>query len=528
MKYVIGIDVGTTSARGALFDLSGKKYAEAEKKIQLSEPRPNFVEQSSRDIWQAICTVTKQVVQESSVPVESIIGIGFDATCSLVALDKNYEPASVSPTHESEQNIIVWMDHRAIEEAAQINGGDYQVLSYVGGKISPEMEVPKMLWLKHHEPELYSNIQHFFDLSDFLTFKATGSLLRSACTTTCKWTYLNHDDSWSREFFEALELDDLLSENKIGDNIVQVGEPVGTLTKQSATDLGLHNGVVVCAGMIDAHAGGVGVLGGDVSETIALITGTSACHMLCVQDENMVPGVWGPYYGAMLPGFWLLEGGQSTAGQLVEHFIQESSQYGLLQAQAEEQGRTTYELLNDRVAKLEEEDPYLTKDYHILGYLLGNRSPLADPTLKGIVAGLSLHDDNLDALAVRYLAALQTVAYGTRHILEAMAENGCAVKKIRMCGGGTKNPLWLREHANITGVDIEVITESESMLLGSAILAAFAAGSFGTLKDAMQQMSEVKECIQPDSGVSGYHDKKYKVFRLMHEDFLNYRKIMGE
>lgn len=528
MQYVIGIDVGTTSARGALFDLDGKKYAEAEQKIQIFEPSPHFVEQSSNDIWQAICTVTTQIVRDAAVPVAAICGIGFDATCSLVALTEDFEPASVSPSHNDDQNIIVWMDHRAIEQAEQINGGDYQVLSYVGGKISPEMEVPKMLWLKNHEPQLYADIGHFFDLSDFLTFKATGSLLRSACTTTCKWTYLNHEGSWSQDFFAALDLTDLLTENKIGSAVAQVGEPVGTLTDQAAEDLGLHTGVVVCAGMIDAHAGGVGVLGGDVDQTLALITGTSACHMLCVENESLVPGVWGPYYGAMLPGFWLMEGGQSTAGQLVDHLIQESSQYPLLMQLAEERQCTPYELLNERVTRLEQETPYLTRDYHILGYLLGNRSPLADPTLKGVVAGLSLHDDNLDALAVRYLAALQTVAYGTRHILEVLAENGCAVKKIRMCGGGTKNPLWLREHANITGVAIEIISEPESMLLGSAILAAFAAKSFATLKEAMQQMSTVQNSIEPDPALTSYHDKKYRVFREMHADFLKYRNIMDE
>lgn len=528
MQYVIGIDVGTTSARGALFDITGKKYAEAERKIQLFEPKPLFIEQSGTDIWQCICAVTKQVLRDAGVAATDVVGIGFDATCSLVALDANFQPASVSPTREHEQNIILWMDHRAIEQAEQINAGDYRVLSYVGGRISPEMEVPKMLWLKQNEPALYANIRYFLDLSDFLTFRATGQLQRSACTTTCKWTYLNHENGWSAEFFEALGLSDLLTENKIGSEIAQVGEKIGTLHEQAAEELGLHTCVVVCAGMIDAHAGGVGVLGGDVRETLALITGTSACHMLCVEDESFVPGVWGPYYGAMLPGFWLMEGGQSTAGALVDHVLQETSQFPLLQKEAEGQGRSVYQLLNKRVLQLEQENPYLTQEYHILGYFLGNRSPLADPTLKGMTVGLTLHDDNLDALAVRYLAALQTVAYGTWHILEALRDNGCPVRKIRMCGGGTKNPLWLREHADITGVDIEVITESESMLLGSAILAAFAAGAYPTLAEAMQQMSKVKECISPRQDFAEYHGKKYRVFRAMHEDFLKYRTMMGE
>ncbi len=527
MKYVVGVDVGTTSARAALFDLRGKKYAEAKQEIKRFDPKPHFIEQSSDDIWQSVCFVVHQIIAQAGVDKKNIIAIGFDATCSLVALDANGKATSVSPTHNSEQNIILWMDHRAVQQAKQINSSDYEVLSYVGGEISPEMEIPKILWLKQNMPELYNNIHHFMDLSDFLTFKATGKKSRSACTTTCKWTYLNHEERWSQDFFQALDLMDLIIENKIGLQVTQVGEAVGSLTQKAAQDLGLTAHTVVCSGMIDAHAGGIGVLGGESEGTLALITGTSACHMFCTQDKHNVPGVWGPYYGAMLPNLWLMEGGQSTAGALLEYIVKESKQYMRLEADAKAENRSIYEILNERVLQLENENKELTKDYHILGYFLGNRSPLADPSLKGMMVGLTLHDDNLEALTVRYLATLQTVAYGTKHIIEQLMEYGCKVKKVRMCGGGTKNPLWLREHANITGLPIEIISESEAMLLGSAILAAYAAGAFSSLQSAMQAMSSVKEIIEPNIKMQDYHHKKFHVFRKMHEDFIGYRKIMG-
>ncbi|MFV0430704.1 MAG: FGGY-family carbohydrate kinase [Alphaproteobacteria bacterium] len=526
MKYVVGVDVGTTSARAALFDINGHKYAEAENKIKMFEPQADFIEQSSDDIWASICAVVQKVVTKANIDKEEIIGIGFDATCSLVALNKKGEPASVSPTYQAEQNIILWMDHRAIKQAEYINQGGYEVLSYVGGEISPEMEIPKILWLKENEPKLYKDIHYFMDLSDFLTFKATGKPTRSACTTTCKWTYLNHKQAWSQPFFEALDLMDLITEDKIGQQITQVGDNIGTLTAEAASQLGLHEDVHVCSGMIDAHAGGVGVLGEELEGTLALITGTSACHMLCTSNENAVPGIWGPYFGAMLPDFWLMEGGQSTAGALVEHIIKESSQYDKLIAEAQEKACSIYELLNQYIEELELKNKYLTKNYHILGYFLGNRSPLADPSLKGVITGLSLHDDSIEALAIRYLAALQAVAYGTRHIIEQLSTNGCEVKKIRMCGGGTKNPLWLREHANITGLDVEIITESEAMLLGSAILAAYAAGAFPSLKEAMKTMSFVDKTIYPNNEYQAYHDKKYQVFRKLYQDFMSYREIM--
>ncbi len=528
MQYVVGVDVGTTSARAALFDVKGKKYAEAEQKIKRFDPQPHFIEQSSDDIWQSICDVVNRIMRTAAIDKKDVIAIGFDATCSLVALDANEQPASVSPTHNAEQNIILWMDHRAVKQAERINKRGYDVLSYVGGEISPEMEIPKILWLKENASKLYDNIRYFMDLSDFLTFKATGHKTRSSCTTTCKWTYLNHKQAWSLPFFEDLGLTDLITEDKIGSHITQVGEKVGQLTDASAKDLGLTENVVVCSGMIDAHAGGIGVLGGESEGTLALITGTSACHMLCTKDKHRVPGVWGPYFGAMLPDYWLMEGGQSTAGALVEFIVKESSQYSALKQEAKSQNRSIYEVLNERIITLETKQKELTQDYHILGYFLGNRAPLADPSLKGVIAGLSLHDDNLDALAIRYLAALQAVAYGTRHIVEQLKDYGCDVKKIRMCGGGTKNPLWLREHADITGLDVEIISESEAMLLGSAILAAFAAGAFLSLPDAMQAMSSVKEIVSPNLSRQDYHHKKFQVFRKMHKDFLSYREIMGE
>src|SRR6202000_1866975 len=137
------------------------------------------------------------------------------------------------------------------------------VLGYVGGFISPEMEVPKLLWLKRHLRVSFDAAGHFFDLADFLSWRATGSLARSMCTVTCKWNYLAHEKRWSAPYFQRVGLQDFVEDNyrRIGTEIVAPGTPLGAgLSEQAATDFGLNRGTPVGASLIDAHAGGVGAI----------------------------------------------------------------------------------------------------------------------------------------------------------------------------------------------------------------------------------------------------------------------------
>lgn len=523
----IGVDVGSGSARAGLFDAKGKKLAQSTSAILQFRPQKDFVEQSSDDIWAQVCHVVKTVVQLANVKPEQIKGIGFDATCSLVALNADDQPVSVSPTGDPQQNIIMWMDHRALAETKEINATNSKVLEFVGGEVSPEMELPKLKWLKRHLPEQYQQVSRFFDLADFLVYRSSGEDIRSTCTKVCKWTYLAHDKQWDEALFEQLGLLDLLNEGKIGQAIVQPGTPAGKLTVTAANELGLSTNTVVAVGMIDAHAGGVGIIGKQPESTLAIIGGTSSCHMAVSPKPIYVKGVWGPYWDAMVPDMWLSEGGQSAAGALIDHVIRTHAFFGELIALAEEQGCSEYELLNNEVLRLEANDPCFMANFHMLGYHHGNRSPRANPHLKGMACGLTLNA-GLTELATQYMAAIQSVSYGTRHIIETMNEAGHAIKRINMCGGGTKNPLWLREHANATGCEIVLSTEEEAVILGSAMLAATACKEHEKLTDAMAAMSSEGKVIQPDPHTKAFHDAKYQVFHALYEDQMRYDAIMNK
>jgi FGGY-family pentulose kinase len=246
---------------------------------------------------------------------------------------------------------------------------------------------------------------------------------------------------------------------------------------------------------------------------------------------RFIRGIWGPYFSAMIPDFWLTEGGQSATGALIDHVIFSHAAAAPLQAEAKKQGKTIYELLNARLATLAKNHSIpasLTRDLHVQPDFHGNRSPRANPTLRGAMSGLTL-SATADDLAVQYLAAVQAVAYGTRHILEEMNKKGYKVDTLLACGGGTKNPIFLREHADITGCTIVLPKEPEAVLLGAAVLGAVASGKFPTLLAAMNAMNVADKVIAPAKGkVAAYHDRKYAIFHRMHDDFLSYRKMIAD
>ncbi|XP_053248239.1 FGGY carbohydrate kinase domain-containing protein isoform X5 [Podarcis raffonei] len=470
VNYYIGIDVGTASVRAALVDQFGTLVAYAEQPIQIWAPQPDHYEQSSDDIWAACCTVTKKVVR--GIDVSQIRGLGFDATCSLVVLDAHFKPLAVNSEGEHKRNIILWMDHRAADQVARINGTRHRVLCFVGGAMSAEMQPPKLLWMKENLREsCWEKAGYFFDLPDFLSWKATGATARSLCTLVCKWTY-SSEKGWDDSFWKLVGLEDLVANNyaKIGNEVLTPGAPFGNgLTSEAAEALGLAKGTAVGASLIDAHAGGIGMIGARVqghnlpcenqpiTSRAVVICGTSSCHMAISKSPVFVPGVWGPYDSAMVPGFWLNEGGQSATGKLV--------------------------------------------------------------------VGLTL-SQGLDDLALIYLATIQAIALGTRHIVETMQAAGHDVNTLFMCGGLSKNPLFVQMHADITGMPVVLAHEVESVLTGAAILGACASKDFASLQDAMEKMGRVGRVVLPNHKDKRFYDKKYQVFLKLVEHQREYKTIM--
>lgn len=600
MEYYIGFDVGTGSGRACLVDKAGKLIAEHSEatKTHRSPTDHRIFEQSTSDIWDALSKCCKTVLASSGVAPSAVKGIGFDATCSLAVTDKTGEPVSVSRIgHDQgsesdanlglpgDWNIILWADHRAEEEAEKINSTGEGVLGFVGKTMSLEMEIPKTLWLSKHMKERFKDCM-FFDLPDYLTYRATGSKERSNCSLVCKCSYVPpgatmvHEcdggteevskDGWSARFFKKIGLDQMIDNDFEqlggipGKNglVLTAGQPVGTgLSKQAAQELGLEPGCAVGSGVIDAYAGWIGtVAAGTTSEDgritdipafehsgtrLAAIAGTSTCHIAQSKDGILVPGVWGPYLNAVFPGWWMNEGGQSSTGQLIDFVMTTHPAYPKLLEQSKQTGKNVFALLGERLDTMQKEHgaatlTHLTKDLHFYPDMHGNRSPLADPKMRGMFTGLEL-SDSLNDLARKFNVTLEAIALQTKHIVDEMNSRGHQINSIYMSGSQAKNGPLMRLLATVLDMPVVIPPQpSAAVVLGAAMLGRFAhelsiglngepigtqqaAEALGKkdgrkLWDIMVEMTQPATKIEPRSGPLGEKEKKlldvkYKVFR---------------
>ena len=514
-NLVVAVDVGSGSARAAVVDGGGHILGRGAQVILLNRPVTDHAEHSSTDIWLAVCTAVRRAVAESKVQPARIRGIGFDATCSLVLLDATGAPASVSTSGEDRWNVVMWADHRAVAEADEITRLGHRVLEYVGGVMSPEMEIPKLLWLKRHLPRQWPRYARAFDLADFLVWRASGNVAISACTVTCKWTFLNHETiGWQRDFLAAVGLDDLPQRAALPDKVAQLGGTAGLLSTTAAAELGLTTDCHVGVGIIDAHAGGLGVLGGvdwgTLDRRVALIAGTSTCHMAVSAKPRSIPGVWGPYYGAMMPGLWLNEGGQSATGSLLEHILD-------WHAEGRALGGDRHGVVTARIeALLAEQGPRFAAGLMVLPDFHGNRSPLADPQARGVIHGLGMASGP-DSLAELYYATALGIVFGTRHILDAMNRAGYAVDTLHLTGGHVANPLLVRLYADATGCNVVLPAEPDGVLVGTAALAAAACGLYPSLAASAGAMARSGREVAPDASLARVLDARYRAFLIMHE-----------
>lgn len=513
-KLVVAVDVGTTSARAGVFTAEGDLRAKASQPILMRRDGDAFAEHDSEDIWRATCHAVKAAMREAGARPEDVAGLGFDATCSLVLRDRQGEALPLSITDDGRFDTIVWLDHRAVDEAEALNGTGHPVLDFCGGSVSPEMQIPKLMWLKRHRPDLWQAMGHAFDLADFMTWRATGSAARSRSTLTAKWNYLAHEDSgWRQDFLAAAGLDDLLQRAGLPMATLPVGAHLGRLTQKASVDLGLTEECVVSPGIIDAYAGALGALGAaageaGVSGDLALIGGTSGCVVALSPEPIVARSLWGPFSGALLPDVWLVEGSQSAAGALLDHVVR-------MHAAGGEPLPALHQRIIERIGILRKDAPYrLGEGLNILPDFHGNRAPLADPRATGTISGLTL-DTSFDGLCRLYWRACVALALGIRQILETMRANGYPIRTLHAAGGHVLNPLLVELYADATGLPVRLPAARDAVLLGTAIAAATGAALHPDLLTAAKAMDQGGVRLSPNLDARAHYERDYRRFLMM-------------
>ncbi|KAJ5329841.1 hypothetical protein N7452_010231 [Penicillium brevicompactum] len=551
-EYYIGIDVGTGSARACVVDKNGNIIGLASQSIKTWQPHADHYEQSTTDMWNSICTAVREVVDKYEIPKANIRGLAFDATCSLAVFSSQTDrPVSVSGTEVGDvRNVILWLDHRAVDETKTINSTKHQVLQYVGGGMSPEMEMPKILWLKKHmNPSTFLDCK-FYDLADALTYLATGEEARSYCSVICKQGYLasgiDGEEGWQTDFLTSIGLEDLAQNeferlggtNTKNGRFLSAGECVGPLTKEAAADLGLLPGIAVGSGVIDAYAGWIGTVGAkvdlgldsavdikeNVSHRLAVVAGTSTCHLAMSKDERFVNGIWGPYRDVLFPGAYLAEGGQSATGELIRQVVESHPAYREAKEAAEKSGTHIYDFMND----------YLQKEAKELQ--VAHVAQLAKHfffTMSGAIVGLK-SDQSIKNLALHYYGALEFIALQTRQIVDTMNQCGHQISTIFMSGSQTQNSLLVHLIASACNMPV-VLPEyiHAAVCHGAAMLAAMAASTSPgkdpkSLWEIMGQMSKPGRRVDPtnDAKEQGLLQAKFEVFLDMCSRQREYRELV--
>jgi len=479
MSYVIGVDGGTESIRAFVFDLDGGPIASVATPYRTEFPNPSWAEQNPEDWWRCMGQSVKGAVAKAGISPADILSICVDTTCcSVVALDAAGNPL---------RPCMIWMDVRSAKEADEVAAtGDPNLRVNGGGAgpVSAEWMIPKALWMKRHQPEIFAKAAKVGEYQDYINLRLTGRWVGSLGNAAIRWHYQTQHGGVPRSLLSAVGLSEL--EGKWPDPIVAPGTPIGPLTTEAAEHLGLKPGTPVIQGGADAFIGVIG-LGVTKPGEMALITGSSHLHIGVADKVVHKPGVWGTYMDAVYPGRPIIEGGQTSTGSVIAWFKRHFAEH------------TSFEALNEGAAAI----PPGAEGLLVLDHFQGNRTPYTDALSRGAITGLTLKHTPAHV----FRAIIEGICLGTRLITDSFGE-AFTPKRIVLAGGAANSPLWLQIHADTIGAPIELTEVADAPALGCAILAAHGAGRFSTIEEGAAAMVRSKAVIEPNAASTRFYEQE--------------------
>ena len=484
-RAVLGIDVGTEGARAAVFDLYGNLISQAESGYPTRFPRPGWAEQDPEDVWRALADAVRQCAAGVRTHVITACSLASTAV-SAVAVDSSNKPLNSS---------LMWLDTRAALEAEEITATGDGSLWYTGGVVSPEWMLPKALWLKRHEPALWSSARWFVDVHDWLLQNLTGRWVGATATASAEWGY-DPAGSWPNDLLEEVDLRDVV--DRWPESFLEPGELVGTLTEEASSATGLPVGLPVVQGLMDSYAGAIAC---DVFRPgrVTVSLGTSSAYIGLMDTPVSDSRLLGPIRDGVGRGTYLAQGGQTSAGALVRWFCSELGG-----------GLNASELDRTAAALAPGSEGVIAVDTW-----QGSRTPHRDPLRRGAFVGLSLAHRREHL----YRAILESVAFGGRQVLEALLETGVKCSEIVIAGGGARSGLWTQIHADVLGVPVTPLAEARQVALGAAMCAAVGNGSFADLARAASQMSQLRDPVEPIVDHRIQYDEHFQTYQRVCQQF---------
>ncbi|MAU10612.1 MAG: carbohydrate kinase [Anaerolineaceae bacterium] len=494
MRYLITIDVGTSSTKTALWDVDGNTIAESSKPYPLDRPEPLWAEIDGMIWWQAIGDTVRQVMAKSDVSPHDISGIGVDGVSwTLIPVD-----GQVTPLHPA----MIWLDRRSTEQAQWLKSlpAADQLVQLNGNRLDEAYITSKLLWLKQHHPEIFDRAHQFLDATGFITAKLSGEFI-------CDYT-----QAYGYHFFDVSNLCwDAPAADTIGiplgkmPRLCASTEVVGTLTPQAAEHLGLHAGVPIIAGCLDAAAGALGA--GVTRPGYTNEQGGQAGGMAVSLDHVVIEPrlIFSPH---VVPGQYILQAGTVGGGSLGwfrDQFGQvETSAAALL-------NQSPFELFSQQASST----PPGANGVIFLPYMAGERTPLWSSTLRGSFFGLTYNTTHADMLR----AIMEGCAFAVYDNLEIAEQHGVSVSEYLGSGGATQSAVWCQIKADIYGKPYTVARRSDGGEGGHS-LGLFALTAYGT-----GLVDDIGMCVESLLPNRTTHEPSLKNHALYQELFQIYRSV---
>ncbi|MBO4890348.1 MAG: xylulokinase [Lachnospiraceae bacterium] len=483
-QLLLGIDIGTSACKVAVFDPQGQVLAQSNKPYKVYYPEQGWAEQDPDEWWSAICAGIKEILGSSNIGAEDIAGIGVDGqSWSAIPVDKEGKVLDRTP---------IWMDTRAREICDRTKRlvGEDRIFEVAGNDFLPSYTTPKMLWFKENRPEVFDDTVFFLQSNSYIVYKLTGVMSQDMS----QGYGIHFFDMTKLEYDNSLA-DDLGLDPSLVPPLYNSDEIVGEISVEAASATGLSVGTPVVAGGLDAACGtlGAGVYEvGQTQEQGGQAGGMSICtdHALSHKKLILSPHV--------VPGKWLLQGGTVGGGGALKWFKQEFGQ-----------DLSFDDLTNEASGIAPGSDGVV-----FLPYMSGERSPIWDPDAKGVFYGLSF--DKTRGHMIR--ALLEGVAFSLQHNLLTAEETGAGIGVLNAMGGSANSVLWTQIKADVTGRKIQVPASDTATTLGAAILAGIGCGIYKDYEQAVSSTIKITRSQEPDMKNHEIYKRSMELYLRLYED----------
>jgi xylulokinase len=494
MKYLIGIDVGTTGAKTILIDERGSLVASSLEEYPLDTPRPKWAEQDPADWWRATVDSIRNVLAGSKVKPDDVSGVGLSGQMhGLVLIDKD---------HNVLRPAILWCDVRTTEQCHYITekvGKDLLVKSVC----NPALEgftAPKVIWVRDNEPDVYEKAFKMLLPKDYVRFLLTGEIASEVSDAAGTILFDVRNRKWSREVLDRLEISpDLMPPCYESIDIC------GRITPKVAEMTGLKAGTPVVGGGADNACTAVGngiVIAGRTSASI----GTSGTMLTPTDTPKVDPDLRAHTFCHCVPHKWYVMGCMLSAGGAFRWLRDTLGDKEVEQAQ--EKGIDPYEILTEEAARVEPGCEGLI----FLPYLIGERTPHGDANARGVFFGLTLRHKKEHIVR----SVMEGVTYGMRDSLEIIKELGLDVGQIRATGGGARSALWRQMQADIYGAEVVTVNVAEGPAFGAAILAGVGAEVYNNIEEATDEIVKITSRTQPIEDNVKVYNEYYQLYRSLY------------